>query len=604
MEERECDICGSDSSKRNRMVTCGICNGSACRSCWERWVLGSTEEKCMYPSCGVQLTNRFFFENFTKTFVAKTLKSHREDCYFERERALLPATQELVELEIREETWKNITRNFNKQHMENTRTYNTVRNDKIASLCQEDFGILLVDVFKKRVLPRENTYWNSTTMGIYGEDNVKKPIMPPWARLHIATRLARKIKGPMRARLLPLIRSIRDGGPVPDFLFLAGLVVMRGGRMWFPRGADWFRYHRDHFAIIDTEYHDKTRTISIAYIADLEKVGLQRRAPSRIAEASTVRFTRACPKESCKGYLNSAWNCGLCKTKFCKECHVEDTENHICNDDDIATAKLIMSETKPCPGCSISVTKLDGCDQMWCTQCRTAWDWKTGRIQTRVHNPHYFEYLRSRGGDENQVVAPRNPDEIRCGREFDHAFISSFYYIMKRLNVDLELNSGIASVIAGWNELNNNATDRNLGDSPDTQQLRIDYMRGKLTEAEFKKRVQMKHKKWNKDVEIRDLVVMLKQTIIEIMYRLRYALDHCEHPSEVDQHRHIFDEIIALEDYANDCLSDISKRYQSVEMGMLIRQRVRVGDRYVSVGLYNKKRVSKELEALLVMKSN
>ena len=40
------------------------------------------------------------------------------------------------------------------------------------------------------------------------------------------------------------------------------------------------------------------------------------------------------------------------------------------------------------------ISKIDGCNQMWCTQCHVAFDWKTGAIQNSVHNPHYFEWLR------------------------------------------------------------------------------------------------------------------------------------------------------------------------------------------------------------------
>jgi hypothetical protein len=588
MESNDCEICGSEFSKRNKRVDCMGCAGGACRGCWERWVLGSKTEKCMYPECGCDLTNRFFFENFTKTFVTKALKSHREERYFDQERALLPATQELVEVEIREEMWTNITRKFNKRYSENSRRLALARVEAIKVLNQEDFGILLVDVGKARVDPRQNVFWRTEDMGIYGEDREEKPMLPPWVRLYIAGQLARKIKGVDKMKMLPMIRSIRDGGPISDFMFLAALVVMRGGRLWFSGEAKWLRYYNTTFADMNNFYRTEIGVISDEYRTALAAEGLERRAPSRITSTNGARFTRACPHETCKGYLNMSWNCGLCKERFCKECHQPDDENHVCEDDDVATAKLIMSETKPCPGCSISITKIDGCDQMWCTQCRTAWDWKTGQIQTRVHNPHYFEYLRTRG--DGGAVAPRNPDEIRCGREFDTTFISSLSHILRKLKVGDDLQNRIVSVIAGWNELDNNHTDRNLGDSPNTQQLRIDYMRGKLSEPEFKRRVQMKHKKWNKEVEIRDLIVMFKQTVIDIMYRFRHAMDMCDDPAEVHIHEAIFDEIVELEAYSNVCLTNISKKYQSVELAILIRQRVLINNRYVSVGVYNRKK--------------
>jgi hypothetical protein len=34
---------------------------------------------------------------------------------------------------------------------------------------------------------------------------------------------------------------------------------------------------------------------------------------------------------------------------------------------------------------------------MWCTQCRKAFNWRTGRIEADGHNPHYFEWLRRNG---------------------------------------------------------------------------------------------------------------------------------------------------------------------------------------------------------------
>ena len=38
---------------------------------------------------------------------------------------------------------------------------------------------------------------------------------------------------------------------------------------------------------------------------------------------------------------------------------------------------------------------------MWCTQCHTAFSWKSGQIQTRVHNPHYYEWLRENNSNNN-----------------------------------------------------------------------------------------------------------------------------------------------------------------------------------------------------------
>ena len=65
------------------------------------------------------------------------------------------------------------------------------------------------------------------------------------------------------------------------------------------------------------------------------------------------------------------------------------------------------------PNCKVPVHKTDGCDQMFCTQCKRLWSWNTGRFETRGHNPHYLQWMRDNGG------MPRDPNDVLCGREID-----------------------------------------------------------------------------------------------------------------------------------------------------------------------------------------
>lgn len=55
------------------------------------------------------------------------------------------------------------------------------------------------------------------------------------------------------------------------------------------------------------------------------------------------------------------------------------TVNHVCKKEDIETAKLLKENTKPCPSCNMGVYKIEGCSQMFCTSCKTAFGWTTGR---------------------------------------------------------------------------------------------------------------------------------------------------------------------------------------------------------------------------------
>jgi hypothetical protein len=125
-------------------------------------------------------------------------------------------------------------------------------------------------------------------------------------------------------------------------------------------------------------------------------------------------FHRACPVADCTGFLSSQWKCGVCETWTCKDCMEvigKDKEaEHVCNPDVLASAQLLKKETKPCPSCSAAIYKISGCDQMWCTQCKVAFSWKTGlKVHGTIHNPHFYEWRRKNGG------AVQNPGAVACG---------------------------------------------------------------------------------------------------------------------------------------------------------------------------------------------
>lgn len=105
---------------------------------------------------------------------------------------------------------------------------------------------------------------------------------------------------------------------------------------------------------------------------------------------------------NCNGFLynenTTNGQCGVCSRLTCLDCNVgiEDVTTHTCKQQDIQSWKLIKETTRPCPKCGTLIHKSQGCNQMWCTQCNTAFDYNTGHIENRtthIHNPHYYEWL-------------------------------------------------------------------------------------------------------------------------------------------------------------------------------------------------------------------
>jgi len=139
------------------------------------------------------------------------------------------------------------------------------------------------------------------------------------------------------------------------------------------------------------------------------------------------KYVCKCPNNNCQGYLSSQLKCELCNSWVCSECReIKGTTrdcHHECNKEILESVKLLTTDSKPCPKCTALIYKIEGCSQMFCTECNTAFNWNTLRIETGViHNPHYFEWLR-RNNTENTLE--RNPNDILCGRELDHHFITN-----------------------------------------------------------------------------------------------------------------------------------------------------------------------------------
>jgi hypothetical protein len=117
-----------------------------------------------------------------------------------------------------------------------------------------------------------------------------------------------------------------------------------------------------------------------------------------------------CPLTECRGYVNNKGCCGTCKIKVCLQCREKAEEKHKCNETVLASLKLIQSESKPCPKCKVGIERSMGCNHMFCTFCRTHFDWISLKIldQDKSTNFHYmqtsaFAQLRTDDSCQNLV---------------------------------------------------------------------------------------------------------------------------------------------------------------------------------------------------------
>lgn len=105
-------------------------------------------------------------------------------------------------------------------------------------------------------------------------------------------------------------------------------------------------------------------------------------------EGDTPQKFIECPKITCNGHINMATNqCMICGINICNICREIKDSNHKCKKEVLETLKEIEKNSQKCPKCKISINRRDGCSQMWCTNCKTFFDYDTGKIIENGHNP-------------------------------------------------------------------------------------------------------------------------------------------------------------------------------------------------------------------------
>uniref|UniRef100_A0A6C0B6J6 RING-type domain-containing protein n=1 Tax=viral metagenome TaxID=1070528 RepID=A0A6C0B6J6_9ZZZZ len=111
------------------------------------------------------------------------------------------------------------------------------------------------------------------------------------------------------------------------------------------------------------------------------------------------KFVMPCQTGGCRGMLSSQYKCDLCLKHTCPKCFIAvEGGDHICKQEDVDTVEELRKNTRPCPNCGMRISKIDGCDQMWCTECKTAFSWSKGTVEKGVvHNPHYYQWMREHG---------------------------------------------------------------------------------------------------------------------------------------------------------------------------------------------------------------
>lgn len=324
--------------------------------------------------------------------------------------------------------------------------------------------------------------------------------------------------------------------------------------------------------ILDSEFEEfleNRKTLRLQRHALKEEITNIHYRKNRLLERTSSRhekknsaFVIKCPGETCKGFINTNnGTCELCKTKICKECHeplVEQDRSleHTCKPENIETAKLILKDSKNCPSCKSLIYKIDGCDQMFCTMCHTAFSWRTGEICAgRIHNPHYYEYLRRAGTDVREM------GDIPCGGLpyatrfiLENRFLRTVHQVVSHVeNYEIHRMT---------NEINN--VNGNLD-------LRIGYLNDSIPELMFKQEIYKREKALEK-----------KREILTILNTFVVVCSDIFRTSVMPNNQECKTEFENIRDFTNENMYDVSRVYKCVVPIIDLNWTIR-NDRYVPV---------------------
>ena len=290
-----------------------------------------------------------------------------------------------------------------------------------------------------------------------------------------------------------------------------------------------------------------------------------------------LKFIKNCGKANCSGLLSIKWICGTCKTKFCKHCGEakgiatdleiisDDIENesktegdeskaesHTCDSNLVETMKAIQKETKACPKCGINIYKIEGCSQMWCTNCHTAFDWTTRRIETgRIHNPHYYDWQRK----VNNGDAPRVPGDIPPCQQIPPFFNNNlkFRFLQTEMILCLEdFYRFVNEVDEVYNPANFHDIDENTFELYRERLIENFYS----SEKHYKTNLKKEFNRFEKKLETQQIFLTFKTIIVETLNNLNQSKTEKEMYDLIDI-------IYNVVDFTNENLFKLSQKYST-----------------------------------------
>ena len=500
-----CDLCDENVSEKNK-ITCHYesCKKISCSSCYNKILL----ENCLLPIC-VWCKKIISFPFIAQNIKSKDLKifmDKRSDIFLEREKSQLPYLQEEVEFIIRE-------KNYVKRYIEVKRIlwnikfeFSDIKKKLKLLFCNLHKNGLLTslsyfinfDYIKKNYFIRIRQIITSCYICdnnyIYNSKNTNTAC--EYCKKHTCSSCSEVLKLLNKTCFYcdenvdePVLKKRKTINKEEICQAIAKKVDLT---------KEYFKICHELYAIKYGKIYDNT-------------------PPEIFIRENTTRsqFIKKCPDEKCRGYLSSRWKCGICAYYFCIDCHGKKDDTHVCDENEKATIKLLRTESKPCPKCSMPISRIDGCSQVWTPCCKIAFNWNTGKIdEGRIHSPEYFSYIQRTIGS-----VPRERGDIPCGEVNDHDIF---------MLCPFDFHASIFNLYRLKNHVNNVILPRlpRQDENINHRDLGLKYLMSKITEKSWRINIAKREKKRDKNSHLYDILYTFIVIINELLRNLIHDNDN------------------------------------------------------------------------------
>jgi hypothetical protein len=292
-------------------------------------------------------------------------------------------------------------------------------------------------------------------------------------------------------------------------------------------------------------------------------------------DSSTITNTYilTCPHKDCAGILsienttkNGHYQCLVCNSVVCSQCKIEisNPKTHKCDPNILETLKFIENTTKPCPSCKAPIHKIIGCNQMFCTYCKTSFDWRTLRINNgAVHNPHHAQWMRETYGRS------REPTDQQCGRELDIDNVAlkcaaemSLQFNLAHMKNGSDMTDYIFEAIrmaVHHQYITITDLSRERYSHNTNEELRMKLLTNDITEKVFKRNIQRIDKANSRRAEMLDIVITYRDALTDIVWDYYINAD----AKKAEEWVEMYKQVKNLVNYINQCFQKVADVYGS-----------------------------------------